>query len=138
MTILRRGKTGYLLGIEDFVATIWYDAKFARVGGELLLDVTPTDSAELELPRDDLTLRTHTLYLVSLVQDRISLLTFEGDSLKAGLRSGRIQLPYTEVGSNIVLGGTTEQLWRVTRELVASHFPVDSSGVITVSRPMGH
>lgn len=125
LSIARRGETTYLIGISEHDSTIWYDGRFTRLGDLLLLDVTPTDSERLAPgPEDPLTIHAHSLLIVDGSKDRLSFRTFNPESLQAGLRNGKITLPYNEVDGVTIVGGSTGQLWKATRELLATNFPL--------------
>jgi hypothetical protein len=127
----------YLVGLGERDSIAWFDAKFARVEGRLLLDLTYTDSVGLAPEIDDMMLRTHMLVLIEQGKDRLLAWTLEDTRLTAAIDEGRLQVPYTELRHDLILTGTTDQLWRMARDLERSDFSSDPNAQLKWHRLAG-
>jgi len=134
MTLVRRGPRGYMLSVGERASVAWLDARFARVGGKLLLDLRHTDSAGLGPETDDMMITTHMLVMIEHSKDRLLVRTLDDTRLTAALEGGRIRLSYTELGGDLILTGTTDELWGRARDLSAPDFWDDPTDELKLHR----
>lgn len=104
-----------------------FEARLGRLGGRQVLDVwpAPPDTTKLDMTWVEslnnfhgyLLTPAHLLLVLDLRADSLLVSAFERDSLVVALASGKVRLPYIELGDSarneggtLLLGGTTSQL----------------------------
>ncbi len=125
------GTNGYALAYTDSDGQVGrFEARLGRLGRYLVLDVRPAarDSGR-RAPEAGALIRGHVLLTVEFAGDSARIALLQPDSLHAAVVGGALRLSQIANDDQLILTGTTDELWRGLGPYLARPGALDPQGV---------
>ncbi len=110
---LARAESGYtILYVGDHGDSSRFNGRLGRIGGRWILDLSPGgESLEMARRWGSFMLPTHLALVLDIREPEVDVAVLQGDSVLAGLHTGRLRMTYFELpNGDVVLTGSSAEL----------------------------